>query len=163
MSEHSSYMDLVWKFLNFAVLIGILFKVGAKPFKAMLVKRSQTVRDKLEESEKAAKEAQLLKAEYEAKLVSLDDELAEFKKTMLEDAEKERARIMKETEAMAQRIREQARLMYEQEMKDVQDKVKGEIARLTMEKAERVVSEKINRTDHDRMVQEFIQKLRSMN
>lgn len=163
MSGSSDWMDLVWKFVNFAVLIAILFKFGAKPFKAMLVKRSQTVRDKLEESEKAAREAQLLKTEYEEKLVRLDKELAEFKTMMMEDAEKERARIMKETEAMAQRIREQARLMYEQEMKDVQDKVKREIARLTMEKAERVISEKINRTDHDRMVQEFIQKLRSMN
>ncbi len=163
MSEHSSWMDLALKFLNFAVLVGLLFKLGAKPVKAMLVNRSQTVRDKLEETERAVREAALLKAEYEKKLAQLDNELAELKKTMMEDAEKERVRIVKETEAMAARIREQARLMYEQEMKDVQDKVKNEIARLTMAKAEKVLSEKISRKDHDRMVREFIEKLRSLN
>ena len=42
-------------------------------------------------------------------------------------------------------------------------RIKEEISRLTMEKAEQLITEKITQSDHDKLVEEFIVKLRSMN
>jgi F0F1-type ATP synthase membrane subunit b/b' len=42
-------------------------------------------------------------------------------------------------------------------------KIKEEIAKLTMERAEKLIIEKYNRDDHERMVDELIEKLRSLN
>jgi F0F1-type ATP synthase membrane subunit b/b' len=42
-------------------------------------------------------------------------------------------------------------------------KIKEEIAKKTIENAEKIVLDRITKKDHDRMVGEFIEKLRSMN
>lgn len=70
---------------------------------------------------------------------------------------------MTEANQFAARIKEQARLTYEQEAKEIMGKIKEEIARMTMEKTEKILREKFSKSDHMRMVDEFIEKIRSMN
>ena len=72
-------------------------------------------------------------------------------------------KIIEEAHTFAERIREQARLTAEQENKDMARRIKEEISRLTMEKAQQLITEKITQSDHDKLVEEFIVKLRSMN
>jgi F0F1-type ATP synthase membrane subunit b/b' len=42
-------------------------------------------------------------------------------------------------------------------------RIKEEISRLTVGQAEKLIAEKITQSDHDKLVEEFIVKLRSMN
>jgi F-type H+-transporting ATPase subunit b len=109
------------------------------------------------------KEAEAIKKEYEERLAKLDEEIDAFKKVVVEETGKETHKILEEARGLALKIKEQARLTYEQEIKEVRGKIKEEIARLTMERAEKIVMERFKRTDHDRMVEEFIEKLRSLN
>jgi len=108
-------------------------------------------------------EAEALKAQYERKLSQLDNEIEAFKKVVIEEAQKEKQKIIDEATEFASRIREQARIAYEQEMKDAMNTIKEEIARLTMERAEKLIAEKLTKEDHNTMVGDFIEKLRSMN
>jgi hypothetical protein len=48
-------------------------------------------------------------------------------------------------------------------MKEDIAKVRAEITRQTLEMAERRVKEEFKKEDHDRLVDEFIEKLRSLN
>jgi len=158
-----SWLSWVFKFVNFAVLVGILIKFAGKPFKDYFKNRHRGVKEKVEEAEKMFQEAEGMKKEYEERLARLDGEIEAFKKAIIGETEKEKNRILQEATEAALKIKEQAKLTYEQELKEAKHKIKEEIARLTVEKAERLVSEKLNRKDHDAMVQEFIEKLRSLN
>jgi F-type H+-transporting ATPase subunit b len=158
-----SLLDWVFKFLNFAVLVGLLIKFGGKPLKDYLQNRHNTIKTKIDEANKTVEEAEALKAQYERKLSQLDDEIEAFKKVVVEEAQKEKQKIIDEATEFASRIREQARIAYEQEMKDAMNTIKEEIARLTMERAEKLIAEKLTKEDHNRMVGDFIEKLRSMN
>ena len=158
-----SAWSLVLKFFNFFVLVGLLVYFVGKPLKAYLSKRHDTVKTRLEETEKVLKDAQAIRAQYQERLDKLDGEIEVFKKQTMQEAEAEKKKIIEEAHAFAERIREQARLTAEQENKDMARRIKEEISRLTMEKAEQLITEKITQSDHDRLVEEFIVKLRSMN
>ncbi len=158
-----SLLSWVFKFINFFVLVGILIKFAGKPLKEYLQSRHNAIKNKLEEAERMFKEAESLKSEYEKKIAKLDDEVEAFKKNVMAEAEKEKKKILDEAKELTVRIKEQARLTYEQEAKEAIGRIKEEIARQTIEKAEKIVMEKLTKDDHNRMVGEFIEKLRSMN
>lgn len=163
MSQIWHYIKEAAVFINFIIFVAILVKFAGKPLKNFLVNRSKAVSDKLAETERALNEAKALKEKYDKRLAGLEGEIAEFKKTVLDAAEKEKKRILEDSEVMAARIREQAKLMYEQEAKDLMGKIRTEIAKMTVEKAEGILREKMTKDDHEKMVNEFIEKLRSMN
>ncbi len=158
-----SLLSWVFKFVNFGVLVAILIKFAGKPLKDYLQNRRNTIKTKVEEANRMVQEAESLKAQYESKLARLDDEIAAFRKTITEEAQKEKEKIINEATEFASRIREQARIAYEQEMKDAMSRIKEEIARLTVERAEKLIAEKLTKEDHNRMVGDFIEKLRSLN
>lgn len=158
-----SLWSWVFKFVNFGVLVAILVKFGAKPFKNYFVNKHARIKQKIEDAEKIYREAEALKKQYEEKLAKLDSEVEAFKKAVLEDTEKEKQKIIDEAKSFAGKIKEQIRLTYEQEAREARVKIKEEIARLTVEKAELLVKERFNEGDHKRLIEEFIERVRGLN
>jgi F-type H+-transporting ATPase subunit b len=156
-------LSIVFKFVNFGILVAILVKFGGKPLKNFLINRHNTIKEKIEEASKLLAEAEILKQEYEGKLARLDGDIEVFKKTIIGDMEKEKTKIIEEAAQVAAKIKEQALLTYEQELREVKDKIKADIAELTIKKAEQLIVEKISKSDHEKMVDDFIVKLRSLN
>jgi F-type H+-transporting ATPase subunit b len=134
-----------------------------KPFKGYLIKRRQSVKERIDEAERLLKEAEETKAAYEKRLSALAAEIEAFRASAMADTEKERKKIIDEAQGLASRIREQARLAYEQELKDAMAKVRSEVSQRTIEAAEAAVRRTFKKEDHDRMVEEFIQNVRSIN
>jgi F-type H+-transporting ATPase subunit b len=155
--------SLLFKFINFAVMLGILLKFAAKPFKDFLRNRQAAIKEKVDEADRLLKEAESLKGTYQEKLAQLDREIETFRKWALEEAEKEKAKILAEAHAMAGRIREQAQLAYDQELEDAMATVRAEIARRTLVTAEQTIRQIFKEDDHNKMVDEFIEKLRGRN
>ncbi|MDM7918001.1 MAG: ATP synthase F0 subunit B [Methanosarcina sp.] len=158
-----SLLSIGFKFFNFAVLLAILIKFAGKPLKNYLARRHNEVKEKIEETNRMLAEAEALKSTYEAKLAKLDEEIETFKKTIMSEVEKEKEKIIAEATQFANKTKEQARLTYEQELKDVKKKIKEDIARLTIDGAKKLITEKITKTDHEKMIEDFIVKLRSLN
>ena len=146
-----------FKIVNFLLLVGLLVKFGTKPFKSFLVSRHDKVREKIDEAERLRSEAEALKKQYEERLAGLDQEIEAFKAKVTEETAKESEKVLAEAKAFAERIQEQARLTYEQEMREISGKIKEEIAKLALDKAEKLVMEKFEKGDHDKMVEEFIE------
>ena len=151
------------KLLNFAVVVGILLKFAGKPVKNFLQNRHNSVKEKVDEADRLLKEAENLRSTYEAKLAGLDSEMEAFRRTAVEEAEKEKSRIVAEAHALADRIRQQAQLAYDQEMKDAMTAVQAQIARRTLQTAEAAVKQIFKEEDHNKMVDEFIERLRGLN
>ncbi len=157
------WLQLFFQFINFAVLVAALVYFLRKPLKEYLLRRHDTVKEKIEEADRLLREAEEAKKVYEEKLSMLEGEIAAFRTSALEEMEKEKKKILDDARGLASRISEQARLAYEQEMKEALAKVRAEIAGRTIMAAERKVRETFGEKDHDRMVEEFIQKVRSIN
>ena len=153
----------VWQLINFFILAAILFKVLSKPLTSYLLSRHNAVKEKIKETNRLLAEAEALKRTYEEKLAKLDEELMAFKNAVMSEAEKEKARILAEATQFTSKMKEQARMTYEQEMRDVKSKIKEDVAQLTIENAEKLIAEKMGKPDHEKMIEDFIVKLRSLN
>ncbi len=158
-----SIWSIIFKFFNFAVLVAALIYFVGKPLKNFLANRHKTIKDKIEETQKALSEAEELRSRYQERLAKLDGEIEAFKKQVLQDAEEEKNKIIEEAQRFSVKIREQAQLTAQQEQKAIARRIREEIARLTVEEAEKLVKEKITKADHEKMVDDFIVKLRSLN
>lgn len=158
-----SLLSIGLKFFNFAVLLALLIKFAGKPLKTYLANRHNAIKEKIEETNRMLDEAEKLKRSYEAKLTGLDEEITTFKKTIMGEIENEKAKIIAEATQFASKMKEQARLSYEQELKKVKNKITEDIAQLTIEGAEKLIAEKISKPDHEKMIEDFIVKLRSLN
>jgi F-type H+-transporting ATPase subunit b len=158
-----SWLSWVFKFANFAILVAILVKYAGKPFNDYFANKHQQIKEKVDEAGKLFEEAKALKTQYETKYARLDEEIEAFKKAVLEETENEKKKILDEASEFASRIREQAKITYEQEIREVKNRIKEDLARLTIEKAQKLVMEKLTKDDHNKMVEEFIEKLRSLN
>ena len=158
-----SLWSIAFRFLNFAVLLAILIKFAGKPLKTFLANRRNAIKDKIEETNRMLDEAETLKRSYEAKLAGLDTEIAAFKQTVMSEIEHEKAKIIAEATQFASKMKEQAHLSYEQELKEIKNKIKEDIAQLTIEGAGKLIAEKISKPDHEKMIEDFIVKLRSLN
>lgn len=155
--------SLFFKFLNFGVLLAILIKFVGKPLKNYLKNRSQGVKETIEETQKALNEAEELRETYRAKLLKLDEEIEAYRQRMQQEGEKEKAKIIDDALRLAAKIKEQARLTAEQDQKEIISTIKEKISKMTIEQAQGLIVENIKSSDHDRMVEDFIVKLRSLN
>ena len=145
-----------WAIPNFLILITILVYFA----KDMLIGNMNTRREELakvlRETEKARREAEALKAEYEAKLQDLGNELERLKAEMRAQGEDEKARILKAAEVQAQRIKTDADFTAKQEILVAQYRLKEEAARLAVQVAEQVIREVITDKDRDRLMTEYL-------
>lgn len=157
------YLQVVSPYINFAILLWVLLKYGGAAIKQFIKGRHDEVKERVDTAERLISESEQLKTTYEQRLAGLDAEIETFKKTVVAEIEKEKNRILGEAQALAGRIEEQARLAYEQEMKEALAKVRAEITRQTLELAEQRVKDEFKKEDHDKLVDEFIDKLRSLN
>jgi F-type H+-transporting ATPase subunit b len=158
-----SLWSIIFRFLNFAILLAILIKFAGKPLKTFLANRHNAIKEKIEETNRMLDEAEKLKRSYEAKLAGLDTEIAAFKQTVMSEIENEKAKIIAEATQFASKMKAQAHLSYEQELKEIKNKIKEDIAQLTIEGAGKLIAEKISKPDHEKMIEDFIVKLRSLN
>jgi F-type H+-transporting ATPase subunit b len=105
------------KVLNFAVLAIGLFLVLRKPVAQALSDRIKGIKEELEdlESRKAVMEKQL--AEYDTKLATLDKEAEHVIAEYIRQGEEAKARILKEAESAAEKLKDQAHKNIEHEFK----------------------------------------------
>ena len=157
------WLQLLLQFVNFAILAGALVYFLRKPLNTHLLSRRRTIKEKLEEAARRLGEAEEAKKLYEERLSKLEAEIEAFRVEVLSGMEEEKKKVLDDARALASRIGEQARLAYEQEIKEALAKVRFEIAGRTIGSAERKMRETFGRQEHDRMVEEFIQKVRSVD
>jgi F-type H+-transporting ATPase subunit b len=98
-----SWLSWAFKIFNFAVMVAVLVKFAGKPLMNFLQNRSTNVKGKLDEADRLFKEAEALKEEYQSRLSKLDNEIEAFKKSVLEDTEKEKKKILDEATEFAKK------------------------------------------------------------
>ena len=159
--------DLDLQLLSDAVLmiiaVFVLFMLASylffNPVRDMLKKRQEKIQGELDEAASDMEKASTLKAEYEEKLSKVDREaegiLAEARKKAL-DNEKH---IIDEARAEAAAIIDRARSEAELEKKKAADEVKKEMVVLASMMAGKVVSQNINTTVQDQIIEDTLAQM----
>ncbi len=151
--------DLLWRVVNFAVLLWILIKFTGKPIKNYFANRREALIQEINEANRAKEAAECLYREYQKKLVHLEDEVKELESRIRAEAEVEKQRIMTEAEQFVIKVRQQAEQMANQEVSMAKRRLKYEAAKLAIQAAEKMIKENISPADQDKMVEIYLEKV----
>jgi F-type H+-transporting ATPase subunit b len=77
----------------------------------------------------------------------------------VKQGEDAKVRILKEAEAAAEKLKEQASKNIEHEFLQAKAELKAEIVEKALAKAEAIIKEKINSEDQDKLVDEYLEKV----
>ncbi|MCP3676820.1 MAG: ATP synthase F0 subunit B [Deltaproteobacteria bacterium] len=148
-----------WKIINFVILVVGIYIVWIKFIKGMLAERRDGIRKAMDEAKVARESAEQKSAEYDGKLKLLDSRVAEITRELREEGEGERVRIIAEAERGAEKIKEQARVSAEQEIKKANEYIKREVARLAVGMAGEVLKREVKPSDQERLIDESLKTI----
>lgn len=124
------WQQILLHLMNFVILAGGLYFLLYKPIKAFMDKRAAYYQEQADQAAQTTQAAQQLKADYEARLSAVDDEIREEKKQAQKDAaaaaqqqldaaRAEAEKIVSDAQAMAERSREKIVRQAGQDVKDL--------------------------------------------
>jgi len=148
-----------YRIMNFTVLVLILFFVLRKPVANFFTDRLRLIKEQLKdlEEQKAAAEKKL--AEYNEKLSALDTEAENIIQQYQKQGEDVRDNILRQAEAQAAKMEEQARRIIEYEFAEAKLKLETELFDSAVEKAEERMKSLMTYEDHDRLAKEYLDKV----
>jgi F-type H+-transporting ATPase subunit b len=155
-------MEVIWQIIAFTLLAFFLAKMLKKPLGAFLAKRRDEIRGSLDQASKKESEAQKVFGEWEKKLEAMSQEIRDLHETIRGEGEEERQRIVERAQEEGERVRKQAQIIAEHEVKKARMALKKEMVDLSLEMAEKLLKEKIQPQDQERLVHEYIGKMREV-
>jgi len=153
-------LDLLYRFINFALLVIILFVVLKKvPIKEFFSSRIEGIKKELEDLKKQKETAERKARDLESKLNAFAGEREEIVAQYRADGLAEKERILAEAKERAKQILDQAEVSIQYEMQTAKEKLKQEVVALAAQRAEEIIVREMTDKDQDRLVNEFIEEL----
>lgn len=151
--------DLLWRCINFAILVIILVKFGAKPIGASLSERKNKIKTDIEDLKARKAEAENSYKEFEAKLAGIEAEIGTIVDKAVAQAEIEKARIIEKAEQAAADIQRQAEMAIQHEIVEAKRTLKNDIADQAAVMAEELIKKNLTAKDQVNIVEDYLAKV----
>ena len=148
-----------YRVMNFTVLAVGLFLVMRKPVSKALNARIKGIEEQLVDLETKKKEAEKQLAAYNEKFATLEAEADKLIDEYIRQGNEAKERILAEAQAAAEKLEEQARRNIEHEFKQTKLILQEEVLVKALAKAEELIKSKISAQDHEKLVEEYLEKV----
>jgi F-type H+-transporting ATPase subunit b len=150
---------MIWTVISFTILLVLLWKVAYKPITKALKKREDSIRNSLEEAQKTRESAEDLLNDYKNQLAQAREEAKKIiseGKVMGENVKKEIIqKAHEESNQIVKRAQEEIEFQKEKALMELKER----IADLTIMAASKVIEKKLNKKDHEQLIEEYISKV----
>jgi F-type H+-transporting ATPase subunit b len=153
--------ELLFKVINFVILVGGLGYVLRKPLAEFFSSRSASIQKALDEGRKALEASQAQLQAVEEKLRGLEAEIADFKASAAREMEAERQRLQKASAEEAARILESARVQMDTALRGAKLDLKNYAAQQSVTLAEELIRTRLDDAGRRRLVTQFLATLES--
>lgn len=152
--------DFLWRTVDFIVLLAIvIWALNKANLKGMLADRQANVAKLLREAKEAREAAEQKFVEYSNKLEKANQEIDEIYSAIRQEGESEKARLIAEAKATAEKIKDSATLTAQQEVAKARAELREEAARLAVQLAGQTLKDNFKKADQDRFVDEYLTKV----
>jgi F-type H+-transporting ATPase subunit b len=158
--EEGGGSGMIWKVINFAVLVVALVIIWKKVISGLLTDKSRAIETALEEAAKMKASAEAKEKEYNEKLKYFDSTIKEVQDELKRDGEAEKVRIVEEANEAAIRIKEQTKQLVALEVEKAKAEIRREVGLLSVELAEGILKKELTEEDHKRLAKESLEKIR---
>jgi F-type H+-transporting ATPase subunit b len=147
---------LAFSAINFSIFIYILRRGAWTALRNWVAERRAHVADALAQADRARREAESLRAEWQRRLDNLGAEFESMLKQARQDITAERDQILAAARQMAEGIRRDAQRTAESEIRGAREELRAEIAKQALAIAERLAPQRLTADDQRRFVNEFV-------
>ena len=151
--------ELIYKTINFLILVGGLAYVLRKPLADFFTQRSADIKGGLEEGRKALEASQTRLAAIEDKLKHLEEGIAAFKISAAREMGAERLRAQQAAAAEAEKMLESARSRMETTTRAAKLELRFFVAEEALKQAEQMIRGRLDDATRSRLVSQFVSKL----
>lgn len=156
----SIFKAYLWQIINFLVLVALLvFLVKKVDIKGYFRKRTELIEKSLNEAREAKELAEKALAEVEERLKVKDKEIEEILAAARQSGEKEKEKLIEESDKLRENILQQARTNIEFELKNAKESIKAEAVEIAMELAEKKLKDRLTKEEQLRLLEESISKI----
>jgi len=150
------------KILDVAIIAFFAVKFLSKPIAQAMAGRSEAVRRALEDASAGRREAEARLAEFQKKAAGLEGEIDALRAQAATDMERERALLIEDGRAAAERVAQHARETIRQEVAKARAELHREAALLAVNVATATVKAQITAADQQRILDEYAASLESV-
>lgn len=147
---------LIAQLINFGLLLLILRLFLYPPLMRVLDERKRRIQEGLDRAEQAAEQAQASEGEARRLIEEAREEARDIVARSQETAQRLREELEQRARDEAEQIVASAREEIRRERDQVIETLRGEFADLTIEAAERVIGQSLDRDAHQRLIDEVI-------
>jgi F-type H+-transporting ATPase subunit b len=155
--------ELAYGAIAFVVVLVVVSRFAMPKLNELLDERAASIQGQMEEAEKARQEAAAQKREYDEQLADAKGEGNRVIEEAKQTAEQLRRDIVAKAEAEAEAIKARAQAEADQERERLVSELRGEVGRLSVELAGRIVGKELDESRHQDLVDEYITKLARNN
>jgi F-type H+-transporting ATPase subunit b len=151
--------EMVYGSIAFLIVFGLLAKFAFPALNKMLADRSSKIQGEMEKAEATRGEADQLLADYRTQLAGARDESNRIIEEARRTAEQLRRDIQGKAEEEAQATVARAQEEIRGERDRVFQELRGQVGDIAVELAGRVVGESLDRSVHERLIDEYIDQV----
>ena len=156
---HKAIWLMVWRILNFLILMALLWKLLADTIRKYFVGRKEELAQMIEEADKAKSDADTQYADIQQKLKNVEKDIQDIKNAIMGELEGEKARIIEEGKVSAERIIQQAKWTAEQEVVKVKKELKEHVVEMAGDMASGMITNSMTPDDQKRILEEYLNKV----
>jgi F-type H+-transporting ATPase subunit b len=153
--------ELIYGTLAFLIVFGLLAKFAFPALNTMLAERTAKIQGEMEKAEATRQEADGLLAEYRQNLAGARDE----SNRIIEESRKTAEQLRRDVQAKAEEESQATVARAQEEIRAERDRVfaelRGQVGDIAVELAGRVVGESLDRSTHERLIDEYIDQVAS--
>ena len=153
---------VLWTVITFIVLAVLLAKFAWKPLLTTLQERERTIRESLEQAQKARAEGEETLRRNQEILAQARRETAAILDQGKREAESLRAEILAQARKEAQDLVEQGKRQVQFEQKQAMEQLRRQVADLAIQAAERLITRSLDDSAQRELLDEYVRDLTAL-
>ena len=149
---------LLAQIVNFAILFGLLYLVAYKPIMRMLDKRSQKIKESMEQAEAVEEQAAHAEEDIRKQLEVAGKEGQERIARAARIGEEVKQKAQEEARQEAEALIARARTEIQRERDEAIDELRKEFADLTILAAEKVIDRSLDKETHRQLIEKVLEE-----
>jgi len=153
---------VLWTIITFVILAALLGKFAWKPLLQTLAEREKTIKDSLEQAQKARAEGEETLRRNQEILAQARRETGAILEQGKREAERLKAEILTQARKEAQDLVEQGKKQVQFEQKQAMEQLRRQVADLAIQAAERLVTRSLDESTQRQLVDDYVRGLAAL-
>ena len=153
---------ILWTIITFVLLATVLGRYGWKPLIQTLNERERTIKDSLEQAQRARDESEKTLARNREILANARRETTAIIEQGKREAEAVRNEMLAQSRKEAQELVEQGKRQVQYEQKQAMEALRKQVADIAIQAAERLLSRTLDDRKQRELVEEYVRNLPSI-